>query len=75
MNDPILKKAARAIASTRSDEINCGECFEKIGRYVELVRDGKAAENLMPLVNEHLERCHDCREEYEALLEALREIG
>jgi predicted anti-sigma-YlaC factor YlaD len=34
-------------------------------------QDRKAAE-AMPLVQDHLERCGDCREEFETLLAALR---
>jgi len=74
MDRPLLQKVARALANTESDEIACEECFEELDRFVELVRAGKPVEELMPKVKGHLERCRDCREEYEALLTALREI-
>ena len=36
---------------------------------------GLDAAAAMPLVEDHLDKCGDCREEFEALLEALREEG
>lgn len=74
MDRPFLQKVAQALANTESDEIACNECFEKLDRFVELARAGKPVEEIMPKVKGHLDRCRDCREEYEALLAALREI-
>jgi hypothetical protein len=67
-----LKKMMRSIVTTRPDEIGCDECFEQLSRFVELVLADQPAAALMPLVQDHLDRCADCREEYEALLRALR---
>jgi hypothetical protein len=36
---------------------------------------GKNAAEAMPLVQDHLERCRDCREEFKALLAALRSLA
>ena len=74
MNREFWQKVAQAIARTQPDEIGCEECFEELDRYAELARAGEPAEELMPRVKDHLERCTDCREEYEALRAALREI-
>lgn len=60
------------IAATRPDEIGCDECFEQLDRFAETVLAGKNAAEAMPLVQDHLNRCGDCREEFEALLTALR---
>jgi hypothetical protein len=67
-----LKQMAREIITTRPDEIGCDECFEQLDRFVEMELAGKNAAEAMPLVQDHLERCDDCREEFEALLAALR---
>ena len=69
-----LKKMVRGILSTRPDEIGCDECFAQLDRFVELQLAGKNAAEAMPLVHDHLERCQDCREEFEALLAALRAL-
>jgi hypothetical protein len=70
-----VKRMARGIATTRSDEIGCDECFEQVDQFVEVALAGKDAAEAMPLVQDHLNRCQDCREEFEALLSALRAVG
>lgn len=71
----ILGRLLRAVANTRPDEISCDECFEKLDRFAEDVLAGKPAEEAMPLVKDHLDRCGPCREEFEALLDSLRELS
>jgi hypothetical protein len=70
-----VKRMVRAILTTHEDEIGCDDCFEEIDRFVEITLAGKDAAEAMPLVADHLQRCRDCREEYEALLRALRALG
>lgn len=74
LNTDILKNIFRAILGTRDDEIACGECDRQIDEFVEMKLKGRSPEEAMPLVQDHLERCKDCREEYEALLEALQNL-
>jgi predicted anti-sigma-YlaC factor YlaD len=61
--------------STRPDEIGCEEWFRQMDRFVELKLAGKNPAEAMPLVQDHLERCNDCRAEFEALLAALRQAS
>jgi hypothetical protein len=70
-----VKQMARGIMTTRDDEIDCTECFEQVDRFVEMQLAGKNAAEAMPLVQDHLDRCGYCREEFEALLEALRAMN
>ncbi|MFW6157456.1 MAG: anti-sigma factor family protein [Balneolaceae bacterium] len=70
----ILKNMLRAIKMTRPDEIGCDECFDQLHEFAELELAGKSPEEAMPRVEEHLERCGNCRQEYEALLEAMRAL-
>ena len=70
-----LKQMVRGIITTRPDEIGCDECFEQLDRFVEMTLADKNATEAMPLVQDHLERCDDCREEFEALLAALRALA
>jgi hypothetical protein len=75
MDPDLLKKMARGIMTTRPDEIGCDECFEQMDQFIDMVLDGKDAAAAMPLVQDHLNRCQDCREEFEALLAALRTVS
>jgi hypothetical protein len=67
-----IKKMVRNILTSRPDEIGCDECLERLDRFVEMELAGKNPAEAMPLVQDHLERCRDCHEEFEALLKALR---
>jgi hypothetical protein len=75
LDQQALKEMARGIMSTRPDEIGCAECFEQMDRFVEMELAGKDAAEAMPLVQDHLDRCGNCREEFEALLAALKAVG
>ena len=65
-------KLVRVVAETREIEIGCDECFEQLDGFAELGLSGVEASSVMPLVGDHLDRCEDCRNEFEALLTALR---
>ena len=67
-----LQRMVRNVLTTRPDEIGCDECLEQLDRFVEITLAGKNAAEAMPLVQDHLKRCDDCREEFEALLAVLR---
>ncbi len=71
-NPDDLDKLVRMIAETREEEIGCDECLERLDRFVEMELAGLDAAAAMPLVQDHLEKCGDCHEEFEMLLEALR---
>jgi len=69
-----LRQIVQEIVTTRPDEISCQHCFEQLDHFAELTLVGKNASEAMPLVQDHLEHCCDCRQEFEALLEALHAI-
>jgi hypothetical protein len=71
----IFKALVGEIADTRDVEIGCDECFEQLDRFVEMKLGGLNAAQAMPLVQEHVEIYGECREEFEALLAALRATG
>ena len=71
----VLKKMVLAVAGTKPNEMGCDECFEQVDQFVELKLEGKNAAEAMPLIQDHLDRCGGCREEFEALLDCLRETA
>jgi hypothetical protein len=71
LNRSDLKKLVRAVAETRETEIGCDQCFEQMDRFAEIEFSGSDAARAMPLIHDHLRRCEDCREQYEALLIAI----
>jgi len=71
----VIQKMMRSIQMTHEDELTCGECFKEIDRFAEIELEGKNAIEAMPLVQQHLDRCNNCKEEYETLLIALRMLA
>jgi hypothetical protein len=69
------RRLLQAVYSTQPDEISCDECFEMADLYAEMVMAGVDAAQVLPLVEDHLARCPGCREEFEALIDALRAIS
>ena len=48
------------------------EAIGQMDRFAEMSLAGRNAAAALPLVHDHLQRCGDCREEFETLLAALR---
>ena len=69
-----LEKLVRVALETGEQELGCDECLDQVDSFVELELAGLDAAAAMPLVQNHLQKCGDCREEFEALLLALRTI-
>ena len=67
--DEQLQKLIKNIFDIHSDGgIDCEECCRQFNCLVELVAAGTELRQLLPAVEEHLSCCHDCREEFQALL-------
>ena len=66
-----LKQIIQEVITTRPDEISCRQCFDHLGHFAEIKLVGMNAAAAMPLVQDHLEHCRECRQEFEALLAAL----
>ena len=72
LNKDVLKKLISKIPHTHENEIGCGECFDELHNFAEMELDGKSPEIAMPLIKEYLDNCGECRQEYQALLEAVK---
>jgi hypothetical protein len=72
LNNKQLDKLAGIIAWIPPEYITCDECYEQLDRFADEVLAGKNAAEALPLVQQHLDACHDCHEEFEILLQALK---
>jgi predicted anti-sigma-YlaC factor YlaD len=72
INRDFFIAVVKEIAEVREVEIGCDECFEQVDRFIEVELSGLDAAQAMPLVQEHLEICGECREEFGVLLMALQ---
>ena len=69
-----IKKMMHSVKMTRDHELDCGHCYDEIDQFIELELSNKNAAEIMPLVQDHLDRCVACREEYQALLLAIKTV-
>ncbi len=60
------------IAMTEAVEYDCGAVYRLLDQFAEAVLRGEDSAPWMPLIRSHLERCPDCRAEFEALMRTLR---
>lgn len=70
----ILKSLIKSAQMATEEEIGCDECFDELHEFAEMELAGKSPAEAKPLVKDHLDKCGSCREEYQALLEALQNI-
>ncbi|MBN1312827.1 MAG: hypothetical protein JXB30_15540 [Anaerolineae bacterium] len=61
----------RTIFSAEDDDITCGECYEHIDEYVDMLRAGEDAATVLPKVKAHLEQCPCCKMEFQAFVAIL----
>jgi len=62
------------ISTTEPDEMNCDDCFGRIGEFAELAMEGRELSEGMQVIQRHLEQCPCCKGEYEALLTELQTV-
>ena len=72
LSSEMLKRLIRVTFVNREAAIDCDACLCQIDQFAERVLADKEVSEALILVQEHLEVCTECREEYEALLAALR---
>jgi predicted anti-sigma-YlaC factor YlaD len=75
LSSETIRNMINAVRSTRDVELDCDHCHEELDLFIEMQISGKNAAEAMPLVQEHLNLCPPCREEYEVLLEALKALS
>jgi len=75
LTDQQLGKLLRTLASTQDTELNCDECLASVATYAEIQLSGKTPNEAIDKVQQHLDVCTDCQEEYHALLMAIRGIN
>lgn len=71
MDKEALRHLLNQVKKTREDELGCDEVYRLMDVFAEAAIRGENPEELMPLIQLHLELCPDCWEEYQALLRIL----
>ncbi len=63
----MMQKMLAMLSNTREVELTCDEVFVVLDQFAELAAQGEDVAQLMPLIQQHLDMCEDCREEYRVL--------
>jgi hypothetical protein len=69
------KALIELVTVTRDQEMTCDECVADLAAFVEVQLTGKSLSAALQAVHEHLERCHDCADEYHVLRQALAALA
>jgi hypothetical protein len=67
-----IAELLRLIGLTRDDEIDCERCLALVAEFAERELAGRSISAGLEAVAHHLSICAECREEFEALLQALK---
>ncbi len=62
-----MQKVLTMLSNTQDVEMTCDEVFAVLDQFAELAARGEDVSQLMPLIQQHLDMCEDCREEYKVL--------
>lgn len=71
LTDEVVVKFLQVLERARAEDMSCNDLFARLDEFVEREVNKKDAAKLLPLIDEHLDLCSDCCDEYEALLEVL----
>ena len=66
-----IKVLLDMLVRTNDSEIDCGSCLDLMSEFAEKSLAGKSIPEGMRSIDDHLQLCGECREEFEALKAAL----
>ena len=69
-----VEELLRLVGLTMDDEINCEQCLSLVSEFAERKLAGKSILDSLQVLEQHLSICVECREEYEALARAIKEM-
>ncbi len=69
-----LRIIIQQILSEDTSEIGCTECFKVLDQFAEIKLAGNVPALIMPTVQEHLNHCENCHEQFLMLLDALKAL-
>ncbi len=68
---PRIMQLVGKMLALHEAEAGCDECEDKLACLAEIVAAGQDPGKALSAIQMHLECCHDCREEFEALVAML----
>lgn len=74
LSEKEIKGLMRLIGLTKDEEINCEQCLSLVAEFAEQNLAGRSVPEALKAVEQHLSICAECKEEYEYLQLALKNI-
>jgi hypothetical protein len=74
MEDEIVLKFLQILENVRSEDMSCDDMYAQLDEFVEREVTSRDAARIMPLIQEHIDMCPDCCDEYQALLTVLENM-
>jgi hypothetical protein len=75
LSDELVIRMMHRLVTTDEEDLSCDEVFALVDEYAEASQRGEDVASLKPLIRQHLDLCHECDEEYQALLRILEGCG
>lgn len=73
ISDEQIQALLEMLALTKEEEATCDDCMQHMAEFAETSLAGKTIPEGLKRIDEHLQFCGECREEFEALKAALDE--
>jgi hypothetical protein len=71
IKDEVILKFLQILESVRKQDMSCDQMFIQLDEFVDQEVNSHDAAKLMPLIQEHIDMCPECCDEYQALLTVL----
>jgi len=71
IQDEIVLKFLQVLENVRNEELSCEQMYAQLDEFVEHEVNSHDAAKIMPLIQEHIDMCPECCDEYQALLDVL----
>ncbi|MFN8413353.1 MAG: hypothetical protein U0Z26_13270 [Anaerolineales bacterium] len=68
LEDEVVLRFLQVLENVRHEEMSCAEMYTQLDQFVERELKSHDAAKIMPLIQEHIDMCPECCDEYEALL-------
>ena len=75
LDDQSIDRLLHLLCDTRDDELSCEEVFTCLDEYVDCLASHDHDMDRLPLVEHHLALCADCRDQLNALQQALADAS
>lgn len=71
LQDEVVIRFFKLLEQIREEDMSCDDMYAQLDEFVEQEVKSKDAAKIMPLIQEHIDFCSDCDDEYQALLTVL----